>query len=446
VNENYYGDNWLNEVGEPWKAITDKLGNVTISNIPCNSHVKFTVDSSTYSAINDIDLQNLSKKTDIQTIHVALPGSISGRVVYSDTNKPAANVDIDISSSQPAPLKTYSANTNSNGCYVAPEIPPGTYTVSPSLSSELSEEWAVAPKIGIKVDGQKSVSTADFQLISGAVITGKVTNKKTGKPLTDVQIRANNQKATPHKDGIYKVHVASGDMSVITLSLNAKSYIQGNSVNFKLADGETKTLDFKVDPISMPESIHGIAVDTKSGPIANANIYLYSNQFRPLIAVTDSHGKFKFDSARPDEFLVGVVNQLATSTPIAISDIDAASEIKLVLDSPVCCAKGQVLDQDGKTIKEAKIILDTLPADANGCEFEIDEAPSDSLGRYWVGPVFAGFQYNIRVASSGYYDGASGPIVAPKGSSLNAPTMKLTRLDDAAMGVGLGKNDKPSKP
>jgi len=266
----------LNEVGEPWKVLTDKLGNAAISDIPYNSRVKFDIKSAAYMLLDDIGIQNLTKTPDVQTIRLAIPGSISGKIASPDTNKPVANVHVHISSAESTVRRDYDVNTDANGVYSAAQILPGTYTISPVLGGDISEQWTASPKGGVKVDHGKSVSDVDLMLISGAILTGKVTDNTTGARVSDVRIyishvNGNNativsgvsstfsfsgstQYAVVHKDGTYIIHVAPGSMRVMPISTSGGSisFDLTNVLSINLADGEAKTLDFRVDANSAP--------------------------------------------------------------------------------------------------------------------------------------------------------------------------------------------------
>jgi protocatechuate 3,4-dioxygenase beta subunit len=447
TTQNSYRVDWGANGGAPWKAFTDKLGNASISNVPCGSYVNFTVDSGKYTALNDINLSDLTVNPGVQNLHLAIPGAITGKVVYADTNKPAA--DLFVSVTEPTRSHDYHVKTDANGVYSFPRVTPGTYSVSPGLYGDLSEEWAVAPKAGVTVEAGKTLSDTNFTIIKGGILTGKVTDKKTGNPVTDFRIDisvAGDYIAFPmiamiHKDGTYKIHVPPGDISIMAYSPNVSMLNGNDAISMRLEDGETKTRDFSIDAVAPLRAIHGTAVDTKGAPVASANISLYSTGRPPQLDVTDAQGKFKFNDARSGDFLVGTVKRFATAGPVTVPNGD--SDIKLSLDAPISYAKGIVTDQDGKPIKGAIVSLDMWPSGANGSGFGIKKSASDSMGRYWIGPIFSPFVYSVGAVAGGYSNAWSGQIAAPKGLPLDIPVTKLSKLDGVVSGVVLDEDDKP---
>jgi protocatechuate 3,4-dioxygenase beta subunit len=446
TNDGYYNLDSGNAADALWKGFTDQLGNATVSNVPYANSVKFSVDSSKYAAINNIEFHNLTPNPDVQTVHVGFFGSISGQVVYADTNKPVAGLDI--FSFESMPDRSYNAKTDSNGFYSIPRAAPGTYAVSPTLYGGMSEQWAVGQKNGVVVAPGKTVYNVDFKLIQGGVLTGKVTDRKTGKPINNIQINvgtgdsAIGEGVTVHDDGTYKIHVAPGNIHVSIW----QQFGEDIRKTVIVADGETKILDFNLDVVPPMRAIHGIVVDSKGVPAPNAKVHIYAQSCPDETSVADAQGKFKMDNAKTGDFLIGSSNQLASSAPVTVPDGD--SDIKIVLDVPALNAKGKVVDQDAKPIAGATIYFTAMSRTSVNMSFPVGETKSDLKGAYSFVGLWDLFDYDVTANVNGYSDvsrflGQSEGGATRNGFSLDFPIKRLSKLDGVLSGVVLDENDKP---
>jgi protocatechuate 3,4-dioxygenase beta subunit len=104
-----------------WKAYTDQSGYAVFKHIPLVSTISFDIESQKYMSESDVDIRNITSHPQTWVIHVGLPGSISGRVVYSDTNKPASGIEIVGKAN-----KSFMATTDSDGKYTISGVAPGT--------------------------------------------------------------------------------------------------------------------------------------------------------------------------------------------------------------------------------------------------------------------------------------------------------------------------------
>jgi protocatechuate 3,4-dioxygenase beta subunit len=444
--QNSYSINWGNEAGEPWKALSDQNGDAVLSKIPIGSSIRVGIDSNKYAPLGESDCNNVSPGYPSQTIRVAFPGSISGKVVYSDSNHAVANLNIVAAGRQDdgniIQFVEYHAKTDSDGNYTLSMISPGTYTIVAGIDGEMTEEWTAAPKFGVKVEADKTSSDANISLIRGAILTGRVTEKNTGKPLTDyridIRVEGNSTSSSAianiHGDGTYKIHVPPGNIRIMAYALYVAMLNENDAIQMNLANGDTKTLDFQVDSAPAPQrALKGVALDAKGVPIANANVSLYSTGMPPRNDITDSKGNFKFGNVRSGDLIVAYANKIAIAEPVKASVNDAP--VKIVLSVPISFATGKVVDQDGKPIKGANVSLDYWPDESGGMAFTIKQTISDAAGRYRIGPIYRGLEYSVGANLGGYKESWTAHFDLSASGPNRLGNLKLEKRDSQVSGV-----------
>jgi hypothetical protein len=419
-----------NPEGALWKARTDKSGYAEFNHIPYAESITFDIVSKKYLSSADVQVQNLPNGPPEVVIHAGLPCSVSGRVVYSDTNKPAAGIDIVCSADKLLPAKT-----DANGKYFISNVAPGTYTLYPELDGDIAENWAARAKSGIAMSGGRKIENENFQLVRGGVISGKVFDGTTGKPIADLSIfhifftSADNGKTAHqvylHNDGTYQIRLTQGGYTVSSWQDRGEYVSAVQTIEVK--DGETKILNFAQEAAPQVRSIHGSLVDSKGAPIGNMYLFSFS-KYSMRMTIVGPDGKFDTD-ARNGDILFAATDQLSLSAPVTISDSD--SQLKLVLDSPVYKARGKVVDSNGKPIAGAKATLLCKALGESSSAFKIpfgnNVSPTDANGYYSCGPIFAGVQYSVEVTANNFAPAQTPFLTAQKGSFLGIPVIKLSK-------------------
>lgn len=129
-------------------------------------------------------------------------GAITGRVVMGATGEPRPGVLVGaihrMGSAGPGPLAT-----NERGEYAFSNLLPGRYVLTAATPS--GEELTVAP-LRITVAPDETVHVPDLKLTEGGIVSGRVTDAKTGQPLAGIPIGA----AMPGYRGLSAVTDAEG--------------------------------------------------------------------------------------------------------------------------------------------------------------------------------------------------------------------------------------------
>jgi hypothetical protein len=214
-----------------------------------------------------IDPRFIGDETSVDLAHagkagltlIARPGgSIQGRVIYRD-GRPAPGMSI-FAQLQNGDMEgmtgmcTYAQSvTDADGKYQLPGLPDGTFNVNVDVPSG---EWIAAAREDVSVSPPLTVHLADFVLTRGALVTGQVIDGTTGEPFPGVIIGSYG----PHRpqssssiistgadaEGRYQLRVAPGESYVYVAGVPSGYDNPGSTVD--LAEGETETLDFLVQP------------------------------------------------------------------------------------------------------------------------------------------------------------------------------------------------------
>ena len=121
--------------------------------------------------------------------------------------------------------------TDKNGFYRIPKLNEGNYTLFLSLNKPEYDGWAAEPKENIGVESGKTVE-ADMELKKGILITGKVTDKSSGKPAEGVYVSVKNRQGLIYtdKNGIYKSWSLPGESEISAFGEVTSDYSNINNI------------------------------------------------------------------------------------------------------------------------------------------------------------------------------------------------------------------------
>ena len=176
---------------------TDASGVCTFGEMPQGSMLQFEIGDDHFAIAGNATIINLAAAptTDGGTIQLELGGSISGKVTAPD-GKPVANLNVmaEGQAQTPSGGRTgwiVSAQTDADGKYVLKKAQSGSYTLRFGMTPELSAQ-SVAPRAEPPFDltAGQDLSGKDAVLISGGILSGKVTKTGSGDPIAGVRIYA----------------------------------------------------------------------------------------------------------------------------------------------------------------------------------------------------------------------------------------------------------------
>lgn len=305
---------WDKAVSDRWTAKTDADGYATLADLPQGYETLLNVDDERFAQPDyhsNIALAKAAQTPD-QIIHLVRGGSLTGQVLYGPTRKPAANVVIQTMQNGDGSTGQGGAKTDAAGRYKIARLPAGTYTLTLASDPVHPQPWTAAAKTAT-VSGN-AVSSANFTLIHGALLTGIIRDKTTGKPLPNITIMVNGP-ANPQTargagmaftgpDGCYRLRVPPGSQRVFMAGVGDAS-----PHDFKVADGETKTLNFQIAspaPPVVPRPVAGTVLGPDGKPVAGAEVVATNENTQERKTTTDAQGHFRIDGVPRDKTVIEV--------------------------------------------------------------------------------------------------------------------------------------------
>ena len=334
--------------------------------------------------------------------------SISGTVTIK--GKGTAGIAIAVRNANGANSRSVinQGKTDQEGHYRIPNIPAGSYEVSPNAPG-----FVVLGRSGssaIIISEGETIDEMNFSLTKGAVITGRVTNSE-GQPLVEqgvtlqpvdnnnqifrTQNMGSGQPNMTDDRGIYRIFGLQQGKYKVSVGQNADSLFTGSSrrrtirqtfypgVNdFSKAaivevseGGEAKNIDITVDTNDNSQrfAVTGRIIDgVSSEPVSNMNLALQRTSVNGTestsggFLASDSQGQFKIEGLSPGKYGIFIDAQQGSdlrAEPVAFEIIDADVDgivIKAVRGASV---SGQLfLESDDKSIRSK---LNQLALSAN---------------------------------------------------------------------------------
>lgn len=441
---------WDGAVADLWSQETDAAGLATFSRLPQGYTTLLDVADERYALPDyrsNITLAQ-DRATPDQTIRLVRGGSLTGRVLYGPTKTPAAGVFVAATETGRAP-RMGQDRTDKDGRYRITRLTPGAYNVAVSFgytpSNQLmAAQWtAVARPVTVRAGS--SQAGLDFSLIHGALLTGRVTDKGTGKPVAGAGVMvtgpahpSNAGMAFTGPDGVYRLRVPAGLQQV------SASGGSDRPQEVRVADGQTKSLSFRVTPYLPPKPVPGVVLGPDGKPVPGAEVLATDMNESERKAVTDDGGRFVFDDPGlpPEARLYARSGGLAT--PMGSPPAGAGDVTLRLAPGALSSFRGQVNDQNGKPLAGAKVALIRWQS-VHGSEHgsDVDSVQTDAQGRYVFGPAYGDFPYMVRVEAAGYGSKYSDRFQAAGGKSLDVPALVIPKADSFVAGTVVDPQGHP---
>jgi len=441
---------WNESVADVWTQTTDADGYATFTHLPQGYTTLFNVSDKRYAPLDYHSNTVLAKaeNTPDQTIHLVLGGSVMGTVLYGPTHQPAAGIYVEALETENGTGMGWTT-TGKDGHYQITRLSPGNYNVALGLGENRgrdgSDQWTAVAQSAV-VAGGGAVRGVSFALIHGALLTGKITDKNTGKPLARVNVMVNGP-AHPHSsrgtgmvftglDGVYRLRVPAGQQH-----LSIWNGTENTQQSIKVADGQTKTINFQMTPPVPPVPVHGVVLGPDGKPVAGAEVLAMDENPVGVKATTDDQGRFAFDEQglRPGTTLLSRAGDLATATS---RTVDAGKDITLHLAMGALASfQGLVKDQEGKPLANAHVALIRWVPQHGGTD--VDTAQTDAQGRCAFLPTYSGVPYSVRAELQGYGNNYSEQIQGVGGKTLDIPAIAIAKADSFVAGTVIDPQGKP---
>ena len=438
---------WDDKIADLWNQTTDADGIATFTHLPQGYSTQMDVADERYALSNQRRTVTLAQSatTPTQTLRAARSATLSGQVRYGPTGQPAADALVEaeaISDEQ----NTVLAKTDKDGRYQMTRLMPGRYnlglnTTSPPTAPSPLADWTVPAQQVTAHEGETQTGM-DFSLTHGALLTGQVTDKATGKPVAGAVliVRGPAHPANTHgggvaftgPDGVYRLHVPPGTQQV------SVSGVPDPPKEVQTTDGQTASLDLRIVPYVSPAPSRGVVLGPDGKPVAGAEVLATGMDSPEMEALSDTQGHFAFSNpglpaaAR----LYARKGALATATGTA-----STGEVTLRLTADaVTNFQGRVTGTDGKPIAGAKVLLIRWQPKMGAY---VGTTKTDAAGHYSFRSAYADFGYTTSVEAAGYGSNGSDRIQGVAGKTLTVPPLVVPRANHFVAGTVVDPYGKP---
>jgi len=302
-------------------------------------------------------------------------GKVLGKVINEKTSEPIPEADIFLFAGGVIPFTQF--KSDANGEFVADKLIPGHYNVKAKKGT-----FGTSYPSYFAISEDEIKDDVVLKLIEAYTITGKVLEKGTGLPITNLEVQmypfCDDGKTKTDKDGIYTFEIFH-PFSESDVRLFSEEYIICKS-NGDLTDSfEVNIRDYENHYIINEDiyvtkgvKVSGMVVGPDKKPIKDARLWYFKGGHSKVYDTTDNYGKF---------CLAVIPESIFQFQATADGFIKTISEKYLIKDKPVenivlimnkgSALEGEVLIDD--SLKSSKVTVGgfTNYQEANG-EWDIE--------------------------------------------------------------------------
>ncbi len=441
---------WDGAVTDHLSAVTDADGTATFAGLPQGWTLRLAVAGTGWVQPDWSQNVALAKApvTPDAAVQVAHGGSLSGIVMYGPA-QPAAHVSVTALPLGGSGTRQNGA-TDASGHYQIAGMPRGSYTVSidgfQGVPTAEPWPWTAAAQPAVVVPGGDTPGIS-FTLIHGGILSGTVSDSKTGKPIPGVGISVDGPGgggyARTDDAGRYMLHVPPGGQQVFLEADPGMTAADPQRV--VVADGQTQTINFSSTAPLHPAVVRGIVVGPTGKPIAGAKVTAtgQSQQEQDTEQVTDAHGRFTFDAPglMPDMRLYAAGGGLSTPAGTPAADGSKPLTLRLAAHAGVV-VRGRVVSADGKPVAGATATL--YREHASGQDgIGVGTAKTNTAGQYQFAPAVPDATYQVGVQAEGFGYQFTKQSKKAAGTVIGFAPLALPRTDSFVGGTVLDVNGRP---
>jgi hypothetical protein len=396
------------------------------------------------------------------TIAVQPACRLRGRVIFADTDKPAANARW----SEPPIVSPPNRTVDTEGCFVLDQLKPGAFLMhvyAPENSDYLGQvaRLEIAP-------GQREIAHT-FALARGVIVTGKAVDEATGKGVAGVTIHYVSSKTPteyPQPLTFPTQTKADGSFRQVVPPGRGRLIVYGQVVGYQTplwtgslddaAERFVRQIDAAADrrvpevqfTLSQGLLTAGRALDPDGKPIKGACISvtrLKANSSLPEPdQMADAEGKFTLSGFNPDEQIVVLLRdpsrRLAAQVQLAGGGNGNNPVERDFILCPLGSVTGEVVDEDQKPISGVTVRL----RKEMGNLFFVDEVmAADAEGRFTFATLVPGVSYHVGVDAEGITQVVSSRFRAEAGQTHALPALRPLRTNQSISGKIVDPAGKP---
>lgn len=510
IGRSAYLTNLPKELESHFKQTTDAQGIATFKSWPQDFSTVVDVEDDRYARVGSSEMITIQRAavTDY-TLRLEKASSVSGKVVIEETKAPAAGVQLQLVPADPnndigSRADVRPVVTDAEGKFSFKRLSAGEYELTGALPAALSSKYAPPVMSGINLPKGAAYDGIDVLVNAGVTITGKVTARDGGAPISNVRVQARdpqgryatNTSVTTGEDGVYSIHMTPGDrmisvqpiysgptppttryssisrqltvtttpMPPVDFQLNQITGATGGRGVMTIANGVVVAGSgattrgargaIAAAPAGPPLKVKGSVVDLNGKPVPyaiigvetpvdrNSDVFV-SGRIAGLGDTSrraDGEGKFEIPNVPAGSVVRAQTLKLATLKATPIPANE--QEIKLVVQSEgMTAARFKIVDIDAKPIKGASLSLIITTTDGGGISLGQDTRTTGDDGSWTFTSLQSDGTYSVQATAKGF-GRASAKIQVQPGTSAEQ-TLTLKRIDSFVAGMALDDTGNP---
>jgi len=423
------------EARDRYTRTTDAEGFCTFEMIPPVSRVRLGILDERFVQIsfeNNITV-GMQPRTTAPPFHLREASSISGKVTYENSGKPAVKALVGVQATNRNMSAGYgSAFTDENGEYHIKQLPEGEYNVMLSEPPENDKDWTAAAIEKLGLGRAHQLERQNLTLIKGSIITGEVILKDTGEGVADVWVGAHTPAhpksgasingARTAKDGSFSLRVPPGSQYLYLAQMVPDGYLEPRPWEGEIKAGETRTIDIEIQRDPAPP-VAGRVVDAQNNPVADAIVTAYRPNemfYQSRVVRSTRDGRFGFRALPKGSTVTAKKGDLKSEpavTQLENNDLTLVVEKELVGSLLVT-----VVDKGGVAVKGAEVHL--ITSAPKGAATDKLVGLTNEQGRFAIFNVPIANSYRITIEATGFLWNAED--VTPALESDNERLVKIT--------------------
>ena len=434
----------------PFSGRTGSDGAITFLGLPQSCHLQFAMNDDRFAPLVYSDSIQLpaDAKFSAGPIQLHTAGSISGKVIFGATGKPAAGVSVGAQTEQAGS----GATTAADGSYRITRLGQGKYNIALVLSPDQEKNWTAVAIEGLSLAEGENKQGIDLSMVAGGLISGKVLAKEDGHPIAGVQIGVfgpaspmsglSPKRATSGADGSFSLRVPEGEQDIYVL--DSKFLQEEVRQTVTVTDGQTTKVDFR---IAAPAStlVTGKVVGPDGAPVPHAQIAVESRSQAPspihIGVESNEAGLFQVQEGVNAEGARLRARSGDLATRAAVNVMPNSKDVVIHLEKNVLSSiTGRVVDGNGNPQSDIQISL-TVMGDRYGSSQLV--GLSDDKGQYRIDNLYPDIKCNVEAQGDGYGHAATKQIRLKPGAVVKVKDLVLRKRDTFIAGTVIGDDGNP---
>ncbi len=431
-------------------------GTCRFSELPQGAQLRLQVHDERFAQLkfeeSVVDL-GASTTTSAAPIRLMAGATLRGRITFGPDGKPAAGVRVGAQEVRHSDWGE--AVSDSDGRYAITGLRPGAYNVALDLKNKMETDWTAPAHEELSVAKGARLNSIDFKLVKGALVRGKVLAETSGKPVEGVHIGIYGpahprsgawvQGVITGPDGAYQLRVPQGKQHLyIMMSAppSGFSFPRSKQHDFSIADGQTRTIDFKLPPGAEIKPVQVVVLGPDNKPVADAEV-----EIAPMsemggmeyVGRTDADGKVTASQSAAASVTLRARRGDMATTKAVMADGSKTATLRLEKNALVTLA-GRVTDVNGKPIAGAKVQLIKWTYDRGLGQAA---ATTDEAGRYTIAALWPDVSYSLSATAKGYGEAQLQQMQLQPGEKRDLKTLALKKADSFVAGRVVDEQGEP---